>query len=155
MKIGKKRISAEQYFNDMSDTLAAFRSVLGWIFFVIAVFLAFTCIFNLFYQILPLDGVYIKGYSSVDVLTEKNVGTLSAGDVVLVKKGSGYVCAEVKDVYGNGSKVPEGFVMVSSNYGKNRECVSYDSIRGKVSCIVYPSLCFGEDAVRAVSGSCR
>lgn len=134
------RKTAAQFYNDMSDHLAALRSANGWFTFVILVLLVGTVFFNVFFTVRSVDGVSIKGSPVSVVASSGGAESLSRGDVALIHDGGRYFCVRVKK--------KEGSSIVAL---KGSESVSYSDnvIEGKVFFVVQPLIAFADRPERA------
>ena len=131
--------TAIQYYNDVSDFLAAARSALGWIYFVIAAVLAFSCIFNGFFEAQRVRGVSLKG-ESVSVIAQYRNAEVSPGDVALIHDEDGYYCAKIH-------KVCDDELVIIKRDGERT--IPVQQLEGKVCFVLLPVMSFGAKAEKA------
>ena len=128
----------------MYDRLAALRSLLEWIMFVIILTLAATVVFNLFCRIDYIEGVDIRGNSGVYVVVQKNWFSVENGDIVIADVNGKKRCAEIIGSNETGTEI--------SFNGRNIFTVKENSINGVALFILYPFECTGEDVYVTVGG---
>ena len=130
--------SAEQYYIDLSDSLAAMRSAKGFVYAVIAVMAAFTVIFNAIFCIYDVDGVLLDEENPTAVVTNVRNRDFRAGDVLLIEDDGKYVCLEMAE-----KREDSGGVYVIKENGKI--FISEENIAGKAEFILFPLKRFGSD----------
>lgn len=140
MRTGNMNMSTEQYYNEMSDSLAALRSAKGFIYALIAAAVVFTCVFNSFFGVFFIDGAMLKGEGNVAVVARITPQTVQSGETILIKDEQGYYCAEVTGF----SDDSEGDVFIRTQEGQ--KLIPAENIEGKAECILFPVSCFGDDA---------
>ncbi len=131
-------IYPEQYYIDLADKLSALRALKGFVYFLIAAALAFTCVFNFFYGIFFVEGARLKGNENVAVVVNVNKRSFEEGETVLVRNGSGYCCAEF-----TASDDSENGIYVKSDNGNI--FIRNEEIEGKAEFVLFPVSCFGDN----------
>ncbi len=136
MKAVKKNKSAEQYYIDMSDGLAALRSAKGFVYTLIAAAVLFTVIFNAFFGVFRINDAVTGSGDDIAVLVKLSPDDLKKGDIVVLSDGDGYYCAELTETAGG----------LFTGSDENKRELSYGDIRGKAFFIVFPVSELGNDA---------
>ena len=134
------RKSAVQFYNEMSDHLAALRSANGWFTFVIAFLLVGSIAFNMFFVLHSVDDVSIKGSTVSVVATCSGSKELGRGDVALVCDNDRYYCVRVKEK-NNGS--------ITALKGSEEVYIADEKIEGKAIFVVQPLIAFADRPERA------
>ncbi len=152
MKREMQHSSVEQIYIDISDTLAAFRSLIGLVYFLIAVVLVFSCIMYIFFEIVPVKGTYDVGSGdSVNCLVQLHGSTPEKGDLVVLKK-QGLSARIVEDKgFSTDEKykdyqLSDEYLLVSINEvngSRTLAAVKPEEIKGKIVFVVSPIKYFG------------
>lgn len=125
-------------FYDIADDMAAWRSLLSFIFFVIAAALAFTLIFNIFYGIYPIENVSIDG-SETAVVVNRTVKSFDKDDVVIIKTDGYFYCAEFSE-----KAEHQGGIYVRAE--NDNIFIPDEMVEGRAEFVLFPVKSFGEDA---------
>ena len=152
MKKNGKHRSVTQNYIDLSDFLAAARSLLGLLYTVITAALIVSCMMYVFFDIIPVKGKYNLSGEEVRVIVQVR-GYCAEKDSVVVIQGS-RLCAEVLDTDElkklNGDKLQpadnELLVSISEvNGSKTVKLITQDEIEGRVVLILSPMNTFGNN----------
>lgn len=144
--------SVNQNYIDLSDRLAALRSVKELVYAAIITALIVSFAMYVFFDIVPARGVFSKEAEDVSVLIHVRFYGVQEDDIVILKKGRLYatvMSSEEKytipgqSTVNDDEKIP---VLINSRNGsKTVRLVSPDEIEGKVGFVVFPLKRFGED----------
>ena len=152
MKKRRRHGSVTQTYIDLTDRLAAMRSVKELIFTAIIIALAVSCAMYVLFDIVPVKGSFSKSTEEVSVLIHVRWYQLEEDDVIVLKKGR--LCATVlsekekRTIPGISSSEDDSLVPVrinKSDGGSNIRLVEPSEIEGKISFVVFPLNRFGED----------
>lgn len=134
----EKKYSAEQYYIDLSDSLAALRSAKGFVYTIIAVMAVFTVLFNAVFCIYDVSSTLPGEEEQIAVLTNVQNRDFQTGDVLLIHSNGAFTCAEVSQTRKNSDGV---YVKA----GDGQRFVSDNDIAGKAEFILFPLRRFGSD----------
>lgn len=148
----QKHRSVTQNYIDLTDFLAALRSVKELVYAVIITALIVSCAMYVLYDIVPVKGVFSGDTEEVSVLIQVRGYDLQEDDVVVLKKGRN--CATVlsqrekQKLPGQGTAENNDLIAVRVNSaGKSQDIrlVSSSAVEGKIGFVVFPLNRFGED----------
>ncbi len=128
----------DRRFLDIADELSAWRSFLGFVYFITAAALVFSVIFCFVYGIYPVENISING-NDVAVVVNKTGKSFKEGDAVLFKIENRFYCAE----FSGKSERRDGIIVKS---GDEEVFISDDEIEGRAEFVLFPVRSFGEDA---------
>lgn len=144
--------SVNQNYIDLSDRLAALRSVKELVYAAIITALAVSFAMYVFFDIVPARGSFSSGTEDVSVLIQVRFYDVQEDDILVLKKGR--LCAAVmspekkliipgQNPDGEDDRIP---VMINNQNGsKQLRLVSPGEIEGKIGFVVFPLNRFGED----------
>ena len=145
MKKDVRKVSSEQFYIDVSDSLAALRSAKGFVYFLIGAAVLLNCVFHVFFGLFPVKSVSYKGNDEVVVVARISVGSYEKDETVLCFRDEEYFCARVSQP----APVAENGVYISTPQGQR--IVDYENICGRAEFVVLPFTCFGD----SVQGLCE
>ncbi len=154
MKKTAKHNSVTQKYIDISDTLAAGRSAIVFLYIIIGIALVVSCLMYIVFDIVPVKGSYSMGDGeTVSCIICVRGYELKKGDLVVLRgKRNAAVVVETAGVSDmdqyKDMDYPEDSLLVNIdevNGSKELSAVQPDELEGKICYVVSPMKRFGTD----------